>query len=512
MSAAETHQVVLDSFESPSPSDHQPRNWALEALFVELSVDMFNFSPERSRTSGFDIDSYDFSNQSVPGFDYSAGPAPSSGIAAQQHQNGGHPFGDFEGMDWDPAPSVVQHQYRPDLQENQMQDGGHAMELETLGSSQNFGGGVGRLVAHFENKGFNPFDHKAFAPAPPLPPRPMNASLDTGSAVNQERRHTTHVPSANMNSFQAGMNFDPFSYIGDGENGAGSTTPLSPNKVSSPILSPDESWGSFGGLQRVASNHGNKVDMGSSPLSTPALSYGNFADFRSAGIVAASSSGHFGNLDDFMSVGRTRGSIAHSPMPDSHMSSSPMTAASVAQSAMTPNAPILGSTPGFAIWRPPVSVTADAKINRSPPGAFTSTSGPATSSFDACGHIHSNHPKNDQIADQNAWKSSYSNGNRNPAAKGAGFYKPPLPTKPKPNINFGNQFILELNPSEKAKGKAPVKPPRPRASSVLTTPSSEVKQEPATPGPFELLSSSSTPAPPFSISVSGVLIDSRWFV
>lgn len=65
-------------------------------------------------------------------------------------------------------------------------------------------------------------------------------------------------------------------------------------------------------------------------------------------------------------------------------------------------------------------------------------------------------------------------------------------------MSAGNQFILELNPGSKAKGKAPVKPPKPKAPKPelpLSTSSSipfslTIKEEPSTPQPNSVPSAS----------------------
>ncbi|KND91770.1 hypothetical protein TOPH_03443 [Tolypocladium ophioglossoides CBS 100239] len=124
------------------------------------------------------------------------------------------------------------------------------------------------------------------------------------------------------------------------------------------------------------------------------------------------------------------------------MMASPMVA------SPTQSTPQVSGTPGFEIWRPPGSA-----------------------------NVKSEHPQPP-----------------NPINQG-GYFKPPVPTTPKPIMNAGNQFILEFNPSAKAKGKAPAKPPRPRPPPPVPPPfSPEVKQEPSTPQPSEA-PSLSTPLP-----------------
>ena len=298
------------------------------------------------------------------------------------------------------------------------------MELDSMNSVQ-AGGGVGRLVAHFENKGFNPFENKDYAP--PLPPRRSN-NVQTPQPV--VRPH----------------HLENLGYFGGSYGGSPS---FNPNRIATPIAIPGESqWGSFGMPSRVTS-----------PIATtsPGTSFAAFQQApRVASPGAGSSSGHFGSLDDFLSGGRVHSPMAPSPM-SSHMPQSPiMTSPMVA--SPTQSAPQVSGTPGFEIWRPPGSVTVKLEQPQTP----------------------------------------------NASTNQGGYFKPPVPTTPKPTMSAGNQFILELNPSTKAKGKAPAKPPRPRPPPPVPPPfSPEVKQEPSTPQPSEASSSSTLlPVSPVDLCLS----------
>lgn len=239
----------------------------------------------------------------------------------------------------------------------------NGLELDSLMPNQS-GGGVSRLVAQFENKGY----------APPLPPRPINNSVST---VDTSPSTSSHFGSLNAAA-----------------NG---------QRVTSPITTPGESqYGSLGGGMH---------SPGTSPMSNnrQAMAFGSYHDaqrIESAGV--GSSYTPFGSMDGFMATNRGNSSMVTTPLvPDQMM--------------ITPNQPttLVPGTPGFEIWRPPPSMT----IKQETPQLPTSTN------F-------------------------------------GGYFRPPVPTTPKPVVNTGNQFILEFNPSAaaKAKGKAPAKPPKPPRS------------------------------------------------
>lgn len=454
---------------------------------------MFDFPPEKPKASVYSTDSYGFADQAWPRFDFGQYSASSSGIQTQQSHDRRQSFGHVGGMDWAPAPSDMPTDYHYDHQQQDNQ--GHtAMELEAPSTPQNGGGGggggVGRLVAHFENKGFNPFEQKSSAP--PLPPRPVSTAVrNSNNSSSQNHQHTLQSSSVSMNSFQASLSFDPLSYCGSGVGGRGGNASFDSNIIASPVTTPGESWGPFHSMQRVTS-----------PISTspPPLSYGSFQENTAASPVATPSSGQFGSLDDFMSSNRMQSSVVHSPMPNTHMASSPMMASPVTPSSADQIAPTVGGTPGFEIWRPPGSAT--VKMNPSPPNSFNTISTSAMATFNTSSHRNVNN--NSSSSSSNSISDTNFNvrtNTRNPPTNSAGFFKPPVPKTPKPNISAGNQFILELNPSAKAKGKAPAKPPRPKVPPpipMLLMP--QVKQEPATPKPVNVPLASPTPGSAFSTS------------
>lgn len=370
---------------------------------------MFNHQSNEPHASGYGDDPYGFSHQPWARFDIDQAASSSSVNPSQSDHGNGQQFDPSSDMDWAPTQSDVQASYQHN------NHGGPDVELESMSSMQT-GGGVGRLVAHFENKGFNPFENKDYAP--PLPPRRSN---------NVQTPHTVARP----------HQFENLGYFGGGHSSASS---FNPNRIATPITSPGESqWGSFGMQSRV---------MSPVATSSPGMP---FASFQNASRVASPgvgpSSEPFRSLDDFLSGGRVQSPVAPSPM-SSQMPQSPMMASPMVASP-TQSTPQVSGTPGFEIWRPPGSV-----------------------------NVKSEQPQPS-----------------NPITNQGGYFKPPVPTTPKPAMNAGNQFILEFNPSAKAKGKAPAKPPRPRPLPPVPPPfSPEVKQEPSTPQPSEG-SSSSTPLP-----------------
>jgi hypothetical protein len=217
-------------------------------------------------------------------------------------------------MDWSATPEMhtqFQHQL---IDTSDTAPAHHSMEMDhqmeqAQGGNIGAGRGVGRLVAHFENKGFT---H-----APPLPPRPIpNAVSHIHQVQNQHQHQIQHQNQS------PSMPFGGFNHM------------LDPNRVSSPIGSPaDTNFGSWDAQSRLMS-----------PLATSPG--GMFpSSFHDGSRVASpatgpSSSDPFGSLDDFMSNDRMNNQMVN-PM-----------VASPSQSA--PAAP---GTPGFAIWRPPVPAT-----------------------------------------------------------------------------------------------------------------------------------------------------------
>ncbi|KAG5974018.1 hypothetical protein E4U55_000130 [Claviceps digitariae] len=457
---------------------------------------MFNFSPGKPTASAFNTESYGFTHQSWPRFDFGDDLVLSSDTPAEQNHDGRQAAFNHvgAGMDWAPTSSDMQTDYHHGHQRYNNQ-GGTDVELETLNTSQPGGGGrgVSRLVAHFENKGFDPFEQKSFAP--PLPPRPINTDVSNMSSGNrQNHQHTLQNSSVGLNSFQTNIGFDPLPYCGSSASGGGGNIAFNPNRIASPVTIAGESWGSFDSMQRVTS-----------PLSMspPSLSYGSYQENRVASPIATPSSGQFGSLDNFMSSNRMRSPAAHSPMPSTHMASSPMMVSPVITSSSNQTAQAVGGTPGFEIWRPPG--TTSTSMEQSPPNSFDNINKNNTTSASAMGDFHNSGNRSiGRNIDIHTTPFSITNNNHNSSTVSAGFFKPPVPKTPKPNISTGSQFILELNPNAKVKGKAPMKLPRPKASSisVTTSPLPEVKQEPSTPKPLDVPLASSPPESAFSIADS----------
>jgi hypothetical protein len=345
---------------------------------------MFNHSMGKPRASQYNDDQYAFSHQAAW---HSANISPSATRPPHQipQPSGRSSFmaasdtGGAGGMDWAPSPSVQTHFHQQNYPvAAQQQD--HDFQFETLDQQQqqaNHGGGVGRLVAHFENNA----NTKSFAP--PLPPRP---------ADNISHHNVAASP---PNSMSNSMSYDGYLHSS------------SIDRVASPL---ESQFGSFDVHQ----------SRGASPLasSPPHINFGSFHDpSRGVSPVATSSSAHFGSLDDFMS-----NTQVHSPMVTSPMGPSPFVPAPSQSNSAVPG------TPGFEIWRPP-----GAAATKSPQS-------------------------------QPQYQNSDSHSTNQPT-----FFKPPVPTTPKPSMTGGNQFILELNPSSKAKGKAVVKPPKPRVPPPVPT-------------------------------------------
>ncbi|KAI5458458.1 hypothetical protein BGZ63DRAFT_416128 [Mariannaea sp. PMI_226] len=225
-------------------------------------------------------------------------------------------------MDWTSSLSDLQPSFDQSIDvsanhvdaHNHLQQGGN-------------GGGVGRLIAQFENKGF----------APPLPPRPTNAA--------------TNPINANQQLSSPFQNFN-----------------VSPPDVASPLSSPPEvNYASLGGPSRVTS-----------PITSPPLSFAGFQGFHQQ-VSSPLSSGPFGSMDSFMTDNRMdttmdmgvsppviTSPISSTQMVGSHMSASPMNAPSMVTPKMTSPSTSNGvpGTPGFAIWRPPVPDTPKPNISQ----------------------------------------------------------------------------------------------------------------------------------------------------
>ncbi|GAO18978.1 hypothetical protein UVI_02014880 [Ustilaginoidea virens] len=447
---------------------------------------MFNLPPDKQRNPGFHADSYGFNGQPWSRFDFGqATMSSSSGFSAEQAHDERQDFGGMGGMEWAPTPSSVQPDY---YQGHQQHPGDTDMELEAL-SSPHSGGGVGRLVAHFENKGFNPFENRSLASAPPLPPRPLNATVSMNNHTDgndqrhhhhqqqQQQQHAAQSPSISMNSFQASLSFDPLSsYCGNGVSGGGggSSPSFDSNRIASPVTASGESWGGpFPSSHRVTSP---------AAMSPTCMAFGSYHDGRVASPGAGPSPAPFGSLDGFMPGNRMRSPVAHQP----DMASSPLVPSPVTpNSAAHQNTPAIGGTPGFEIWRPPGS--ADTKsLNRNLSNALGSSANPSIAGFRSSSSRRGT-SSNGAIPNHATTSPAASNNNHVSATNSAGFLKPPVPTTPKPHISVGNQFILELNPITKAKSRASTKPPRPRVPPPIPLPFvPEIKQEPETPRPLEM--------------------------
>ncbi|KAH7309495.1 hypothetical protein B0I35DRAFT_482264 [Stachybotrys elegans] len=344
---------------------------------------MFNHSEGQSRAPQYNDDHDPFA-----AFGHQLWPnssASSSSMRPAQHMSHHQPGRSFTGatddgggsMDWTPVPDMhtqYQHAGGPS---------GHDIQLHDPDTSP--GLGVGRLVAHFENKSF----------VPPLPPRPIPVQQHH---PNQQQHHMQMHNIAT--STPQTMQFGSFN-TSDMDRGA------------SPI---ESQYGSFDFQSRVGS-----------PIATspPAMNFGSFHDgSRVSSPIGGPSTTQFGSLDDFMSGNRMNSPMVASPV-----------VASPAQSM-----PGVG-TPGFQIWRPPAAIT-QKEVPPPPQHQFN---------------------------------------NSNPPASSGNFFKPPVPSTPKPVMNAGSQFILELNPTAKGKAKAAAKPPKPKVPPPLPTspkPEPGLKREP----------------------------------
>ncbi|KAM0354194.1 hypothetical protein ACHAPU_001229 [Fusarium lateritium] len=340
--------------------------------------------------------SYGFADQAWHRFSMNNDTNSFSTTHSQPYHDAGASYGSSSGMDWAPTPTA-DYQMRFDQHDDMTQD----VELDSMSSSHGGGGrGVGRLVAHFENKSF----------APPLPPRPSNVIT---SPVHQDP--------------PASSPFGSFSV----------TSPI----VTSPLASPSEpNYGLLGGHSRVTS------PIVSPP---PALAFGGFHDMPVHNSTVNSSSGPFGSMNSFM-INNNR---MTTPMETNSMTGSSMMPNSAMNTKMTSSNPAsqgVPGTPGFAIWRPPVPMSAKPSLDQS----------------------------------QNS---------SNLSSAGGYFAKPPIPSTPKPVMNAGSQLVLDFNTNSSfnAKGKAPAKPPtkpprptRQPSRLSISTPgpfSPPIKREPSTP-------------------------------
>jgi hypothetical protein len=387
-------------------------------------------------------------------------------------------------MDWTPSfdgfdDSFAGHAHaHADGINSSLQSGMSGLHAVSSGpSNQDFGGamsngdnggdrGVGHLVAQFESKEFNP----------PLPPRPNNGAASPIAITQQATSHFNHFgPSRHQ----------PDSFASNGFASPGDSMFGSLNVTHSPMTSP----------------------IVTSPPPVPYGSYQNGSRLASTSPAAAPTSDPFGSLDGF--VGNSQfGHMARSPMAGSPMVGSP--------APTTPGAGAPGGTPGFAIWRPPGQQQSQPmpqpqltpQHESLPPTQVKSE--PETQQmqgFDFQFLPHDSQPQQPQqpqppLQQQQQQQQPPPPSSKPPipprsrvAASSGSFFRPALPTTPKPAVNVGSQFILELNPGSKGKGKAPAKPARLRAPSTASKSSltassipedSVVKQQPSTPALSEI--------------------------
>lgn len=350
------------------------------------------------------------------------------------------------GMDWTPSSdfdsSFQQHSFDVPQHDGMGSSSvafgtSNTMSVDDSVSSDGPGrGGVGRLVAQFESKDFSP----------PLPPRPTSNAIASPIAIGQQYQpQQQQQPSS------------PFDFEPSNHNNSFTSTSFHSNRFDSPS---DTNFGSYGTTQsRVMS-----------PIATSPgpMSFGSFHDAsRMTSPTTAPTSDPFGNLD-FL-AGSQMSSLSHSPMVES-------------PTPTTPASSVPGGTPGFAIWRPPGQQAGQRSHQQTPQRSVPSNFQPQT-------QPQQPEPMNRAPERENT-KISISNTNS------SGYFRPPIPSTPKPLINAGNQFILELNPGSKPKGKAPAKPPKPRApkptniSLASLTPT--IKSEPFTPQLPEISTPSGT--------------------
>jgi hypothetical protein len=302
-------------------------------------------------------------------------------------------------------------------------------------------GGVGRLVAQFENKNFSP----------PLPPRPTSNAITSPIAINQQyQAHTQHTepqPPSSPFGFEPSHSTNSFT----------SNSFHSNNRFDSPS---DSHFGSFGtSYSRMAS-----------PIATSPgpIAFGNFHDAsRVASPASGPTSDPFASLD-FMATSRMATSFSHTPMIGSPAPATPASSAP-------------GGTPGFAIWRPP-----GQQVNQEFHQQAQQRAAPNL-------HLHALAPPKPYQHDQHSHEQEIGDQRFGNTTNSHGHARPPVPSTPKPAINAGNQFILELNPGAKPKGKSSAKPPKPRApkpSNLSLNPI--IKEEPSTPTMPEIATPSST--------------------
>lgn len=381
---------------------------------------------------------YDFSpQQEWPRFGFDQGTASGNVQALQHHSREGDSSASFGDMDWTPSSDFssgfdqvfeTSHHGHQQQATIKAEPGSvdHNMGSFGQGGTQSSepGRGVGNLIAQFETKEFQP----------PLPPRPNNNSIDnsvTSPITISHQQQPSHFHQ--FNAAPQGHSFasNPFT-----------SNSFASNRVNTPS---DTHFGSFGTPHsRVTS------PMATSPGPAP---FGSFQDGARVGSPStAPTSDPFGSLDNFVNP-RMGQQMSHG-MPQSP----------------APSTPGHGTgTPGFAVWRAP-----GQEQPQTPQGYEQFHQQPQFP------------PQHHQPPPQQAQTLQRPMSRQHSVATSPGGYMvPPVPPKVKPTAG-ANQFILELNPGSKAKGKAPVKPPKPKApkpslTMPLSTSAPVIKQEPQTP-------------------------------
>lgn len=299
--------------------------------------------------------------------------------------------------------------------------GGHGDESSS--------GGVGRLVAQFENRDINP----------PLPPRPGHqqqpvspmvhspqgsasygafhpSSFGSVSVSNHTATHSPHSP-------QIATQFGSFN----------SVDATMHNQMPSPVASVAETgFGSFGNHSRVAS------PLVSSPPST--ATFGGFHDSRVSTPTAGPSSQSYGSLNNLMA-----GEASTNSAQENQGVSSPNYEAS--------NAAVPG-TPGFEIWRPPGS---DPSATTPKPIPAQTTNVPPTS---ATNYFRPPVPPKPAFASNNQFILEF---NPNAKAKAKAPAKPPRPRAP------STASISVFPPDIKQEPRTTPIPETPGASSTTGT-------------------------------------------
>ncbi|KAM0259741.1 hypothetical protein ACHAQJ_003177 [Trichoderma viride] len=358
---------------------------------------MFHQPPDKPRASGFDDDPFGFASQAWERYGLSNMSSPPPAGPQQAMQRTGRAYSTASVMDWTPDIDTTFHHNGDGVAMSPVEN----VEMGSLDSAQG-GGGVGRLVAHFENKGY----------VPPLPPRPISNAHHQSHHLGTSPSISSHFGSLNSVAHTHRMS-SPVTTSGESQYGSlGIHSPPTPSPIATSMgRSGSMHFGSFHDTQQVHSPG----------VGTP-----------------------FGSMDGFMNSTRVNSPMVSTPMVASPMVSTP--------GQVTPAVP---GTPGFEIWRPPPSMAPKPE-----PSHLTNST-----NF-------------------------------------GGYFRPPVPTTPKPVVHTSNQFILEFNPSaaKAAKGKAPAKPPRPRLpprKPTVTQAQASVREptpaQAPTPGPAA--AAASTPGP-----------------